>query len=184
MPYVKRLFEQDIYEKIHGLTFVDLGCGDFQVGLKLLPLCSHFTGVDIVKPLIDNLSKEFFQLGNVNFIHMDLINEELPDADVCFLRQVLQHLSNEQILKILQKLNKYRYVFLTEHYPSDNDKILPNLDKTHGGGIRLTSNSGVYITMPPFNIPDNKIDLILEVEGSNLGSKFDSGVIRTFLYTP
>jgi hypothetical protein len=108
----------------------------------------------------------------------------LPDGDACFLRQVLQHLSNREICAILPKLNKYRWVYITEHYPTDNDGIKPNKDKVHVGDIRLLENSGVYLSKPPFNLPGQTLLKVLEIPSDGLGEGNDPGVIRTFRYKP
>ncbi len=170
-------------EGFYSLCFVDLGCGDFRIGKQLLPLCTKYIGADIVKSLIDyninNYSNE-----NISFVHLDIVDAELPLGDVCFIRQVFQHLSNRQILSILKKIENYKWVFITEHYPTNNESIVPNLEKVHGADIRAYKNSGVYLTQAPFNIPIQKIEMVLEVPGDGLGNGFDQGVIRTFLYKP
>ncbi len=181
--YISMVSEKAYSEGFTGLTFVDLGCGDFHIGRQLLPLCSDYIGVDIVKPLICR-NQERYGNKTVCFIHCNIVDEELPEGDVCFVRQVLQHLSNQQILIILQKLRKYRWVFITEHYPKDNDAIKPNIDKVHGGDIRLEENSGVYLSEPPFELPKQALSMVLEVPGSGMEKGDDQGVIRTFLYKP
>ena len=178
--YVSKIYEEASREGFIGLTFVDLGCGDFRVGKQLLPLCSTYIGVDVVKPLIQN-NKAKYGNSTTHFIYLDIINEKLPDGEVCFIRQVLQHLSNQQIILILQKLKKYQWVFITEHYPMDNNAIKPNMDKVHGADIRLHSNSGVYLTKIPFELPAQSLKEVLEVPGAD-GQ--NPGVIRTFLYKP
>ena len=170
-------------EGLLGLTFVDLGCGDFRVSRQLLPLCSDYIGVDIVKPLICR-NKEKYGNATTRFMHLDIVDDELPNGDVCFVRHVLQHLSNQQIVTILQKLKKYRWTFITEHYPTDNNEIKPNIDKVHGGYIRVYENSGVYLSEPPFALPMQTLINVLEIPGVGLGEKKDPGVIRTFLYKP
>jgi len=181
-PYIEMVTALADSEGFRGRAFVDLGCGDFRVGRRLLPLCSRYTGVDVVKPLMEAHQREH---GNATtaFVHMDMVRDPLPDGDVCFLRQVLQHLSNGEIATILQKLAKYRWVFITEHYPADNDAIEPNKDKVHGGDVRVFDNSGVYLSEPPFSLPAEHLRLVLEVPGVGIGGG-DEGVIRTFLYTP
>jgi len=129
-------------------------------------------------------NKARFETDRIKFACLNIIDDALPDGDVCFLRQVLQHLSNNQIQKILSKLQQYQWVFLTEHYPSDNDKIKPNIDKVHGTDIRLCNNSGVYFTEPPFSLPSSKLSLVLQVDGHGFGKDIDPGVIRTYLYKP
>lgn len=170
-------------EKFVGLSFVDLGCGDFRIGKQLLPLCSMYVGVDVVKPLIQT-NEKIYGNANTHFKHLDIVQDELPNGDICFIRQVLQHLSNQQIIAVLQKIKKYKWVFITEHYPKDNDTIKPNLDKPHGADIRVYVNSGVYLSEPPFNLETQKLEQVLEVPGAGLGKGYDQGVIRTFLYRP
>ena len=117
-------------------------------------------------------------------MHLDIVAEALPDGDVCFVRHVLQHLSNEQILAILPKLRKYRWVFITEHYPTDGAAIEPNRDKVHGGYVRTVENSGVYLSAPPFALPAHSLTTVMEIPGADPGDGSDTGVIRTFLYKP
>ena len=181
--YISMISEQASSEGFSGLAFVDLGCGDFRVGQRLLPLCSNYLGVDVVMPLIHR-NQEKYGNATTRFLHLDIVGDELPGGDVCFVRQVLQHLSNEQIIKVLLKLIKYEYVFITEHYPTDNDAIRRNMDKPHGGDVRVCDNSGVYLAEPPFELPVQALKQVLEVPGVGLGKGMDPGVIRTFLYKP
>jgi hypothetical protein len=181
--YVSVISKKASTEGFHRSTFVDLGCGDFRVGEKLLSLCSEYIGVDVVRKLILR-NQEKFGNATTSFVHLDIINDKLPNGDVCFVRQVFQHLSNSQISSVLGKLNTYKWVFITEHYPTDNDAITPNIDKIHGADIRLDSNSGVYLSLPPFELPERSIEEILEVPGAGMGQECDQGVIRTFLYKP
>ncbi|MGB5713698.1 MAG: methyltransferase domain-containing protein, partial [Waterburya sp.] len=163
-------------------TFVDLGCGDFRVGKQLLPQCSNYIGVDLVKPLISR-NQEKYGNETTRFMNLNIVDDTLPEGDVCFIRQVLQHLSNQQIATVLPKLKMYKWVFITEHYPTDNDGITPNKDKVHGCDVRVCYNSGVYFSEPPFELPRQTFSKVLEVPGS-VGERSDRGVIRTFLYKP
>ncbi len=166
-----------------GKHFVDLGCGDFRVGRKLTGLSARYIGIDVVRSLVER-NQLAFGSDSVRFQHLDIVTDALPDGEVCFLRQVLQHLSNAQIEQVLRKLSKYRFVLITEHYPSDNPQIVANRDKAHGGDIRLYENSGVYLTEPPFKLPASSVRQVLEVRGVGADASADHGVIRTFLYTP
>jgi hypothetical protein len=165
-----------------GREFVDLGCGDFRVGCRLLPLCSTYTGVDVVRPLVRR-NQETYGNATVRFMHLDITADDPPDGDVCFVRQVLQHLSTQQIGAVLHKLGKYRWVFITEHYPADGDSIRPNLDKVHGADVRMYEGSGVYLADPPFNVPQRQLRTVLEVP-AGAGGGAERGVLRTFLYRP
>ena len=162
---------------------LDLGCGDFTVGRHLLAQCSEYVGVDVVPDLIDHL-RATVQHDHVRFLCLDITSQDLPEGDVCLLRQVLQHLSNAQILKIIPKLYKYQRVYVTEHYPADTKEIVPNRDKIHGADIRLYDNSGVYLDLPPFNLPSSMLELILEVRAGDFGDLYEGGWIRTYMLKP
>lgn len=118
------------------MTAVDLGCGDFSIGRQIAPHCGRYIGVDIVRPLIDH-NRSTFGCDRITFRHADIIEGELPGGDICFVRQVFQHLSNAQILTILPKLAIYRWCFITEHHPSAGLLSCVNIDKPPGADIRL-----------------------------------------------
>lgn len=162
----------------NGVTkVIDLGCGDFRVGSKLQMLNIKYVGVDIVQDLVKHNQKVF---GNayVSFICMDITEDNLPDADLCLIREVLQHLSNKEITKVLKNVSKYKYVIVTEHQLLSRIHVVPNKDKPHGPDIRLFENSGVYLECPPFNITIAKV--LLDVEKKQYAiSKGER--LRTFL---
>jgi SAM-dependent methyltransferase len=182
-PYIATITKLAASESFLGLRFVDLGCGDFFVGRQLLPLCASYTGVDVVKPLVAR-NQETFGNATTRFVHLNIAEDELPPGDVCFVRQVFQHMSNAAISAVLPKLKKYKLVFITEHYPEENEATKPNLDKAHGADVRVSKNSGIYLSRRPFNLPADKLSQVLEVPGNETVKGIAPGVIRTFLYKP
>jgi SAM-dependent methyltransferase len=137
---------------------VDLGCGDFGVGSRLINPGIHYTGVDVVPDLID-YNQKYFGSPSVEFRRLNIIEDDLPPGDLCLMRQVLQHLSNAQIKKALKSLSRYRYVIATEHVYQGDD-LRRNLDKPQGPGTRIPKRSGVFLESPPFDCPAR---LMLEV---------------------
>lgn len=152
---------------------VDLGCGDFFIGSQLRPYCGQYIACDIVSELIEYNKIKYKEL-DVDFKNLDLITEALPSGDIVFIRQVLQHLSNEQIQKLISKLSSYRYLILTEHLPKLKN-FVPNLDKKPGSGIRLGYHSGIVLTLPPFHLKVVNEKVLCEAEEVD-------GVIKTLLY--
>jgi SAM-dependent methyltransferase len=134
---------------------VDLGCGDFNVGSQLRKFCRNYIACDIVPGLIDyNRSK--FESLSVDFRVINIVADELPPGDVVFVRQVFQHLSNQQIGHILQKIVKnYKYLILTEHLPGEAS-FVPNVDKLPGPDIRTGVGSGIVITSSPFDFKSRR----------------------------
>jgi SAM-dependent methyltransferase len=154
---------------------IDLGCGDFVVGSNIRPFCKEYIACDIVDDLIERNKQKYKNL-NVEFRCLNMVDEALPDGDIVFLRQVLQHLNNEQIKKILPKLQKYKFLVLTEHLPKVK-KFSPNVDIPAGPHIRLGANSGIVLTDPPFNLKFINSEEILRVDDG-----YNSGFIQTIVY--
>ncbi len=131
-------------------SVVDLGCGDFNVGSRLRDACGPYIACDVVDALIERNERKFASL-QVEFRKLDLVSDELPPGDVALLRQVLQHLSNAQIARIVPKLYRYRWLILTEHLP-EGLQFRPNRDKPMGPGVRVRYGSGIVLTKPPFGL--------------------------------
>jgi SAM-dependent methyltransferase len=155
-PYI-RLVRQFIDE--HRISrLVDLGCGDFSVGSRLIQDGLHYTGVDIVPDLV-RYNHENFSSPSVEFRCQNILQGELPRGELCLVRQVLQHLSNEQILRALRSLRRYRHVLITEHVYA-GPGLRQNRDKPQGPGTRIPKRSGVFLESPPFDCP---AQVLLEV---------------------
>jgi hypothetical protein len=151
-------------------VLVDLGCGDFRIGHTLHGrVGGQYIGVDVVPELIEHLESTYAG-PSVEFRCLDITSDALPAGDICLIRQVFQHLSNEEIAAVLDKLAGYKRVFVTEHYPADEGPVIPNLDKVHGPETRLPLNSAVYLDRRPFR---RVVRELLAVPAGH-------GVIRTF----
>lgn len=153
----------------------DLGCGDFNIGKELGSYSTKYIAVDIVPELIEHNKREF-KADNLEFHALDIAKEELPWGDCAILRQVLQHLSNEEIKSVLEKLYDFKYVILTEHLPEGDFE--PNKDIISGQGIRLKKQSGVNLTTSPFNFKAKEQKHLLSVPSPGF-----KGVLVTTLYT-
>ena len=156
------------------ITVCDLGCGDFNVGKELLKYVRKYIAIDIVPDLIEYNQKRFID-KQLEFRCLDISKDPVPPADCVFVRQVLQHLSNTEVVEILEKLIKYKYVILTEHIPEGD--FIPNIDIISGQGTRLKKRSGIDLLAPPFNFKIREKRKLVTVN-SNDGN----GVIVTVLY--
>ncbi len=174
-PYINMMI--NFLKSVGKKTIVDLGCGDFGVGENFIDYCSEYIAIDIVPELINKLQSRYME-KHIKFLCLDIVEDNLPDGDICLIRQVFQHLSNIEIIKVLSKLKKYETIFITEHQP--DICAIPNKDMVHGNGIRLFDNSGVYLNEPPFNVQN--LELVLEVPGvvKIMDMKYTIGAIRTY----
>ena len=170
VPYVKQVQRLIADHQIRSI--VDLGCGDFRVGRLICAQCNlPYVGVDVVPDLIA-LNRSRFGGPQMEFRCANLIDDELPDGELCMIRQVLQHLTNAEILRVLAKCAKYRVVLVTEELFTKRGSR-PNLDIMHGPDNRASDNSGVFLDLPPFSF---KTTSILEIPFPR-----DVTVLRTVL---
>ena len=158
----------------NSLTVCDFGCGDFNIGKQLINYTKKYIGIDIVENLIER-NRTLFKAENLEFHCLNIVEDELPKADCVILRQVLQHLSNIEIQKIIKKLSHYKYLILTEHLPVGN--FTPNIDIISGQGIRIKKNSGVNLLEAPFNLKIVEAQKLSQITLDN-----NKGIIKTTLY--
>lgn len=172
-PYIKSII--DFLDGFKSpITLCDLGCGDFNIGKQIVNKVGLYHAIDIVPELIAR-NKQLFKFDNLKFQTLDISKDQLPQADCVIIRQVFQHLSNNEILDTITKLNTYNYVIITEHIPEGDFR--PNIDIISGSGIRLTKKSGVDITKPPFNLKFKRKRVLLSLKSKNFG-----GIIITTLF--
>ncbi|NJB69960.1 SAM-dependent methyltransferase [Saonia flava] len=147
------------------LSVCDLGCGDFNVGKELVKFTKNYVAVDIVPALIVH-NKEKFAAENLEFQCLDIAVDDMPYGDCAILRQVLQHLSNGEVQKIVRKLAAFNYVIITEHLPVGD--FIPNKDIISGQGTRLKKQSGLNLLVPLFNlkVKEEKQLLAVPVNGN------------------
>ncbi len=156
-PYVDRIRQWLADEGTRSV--VDVGCGDFRVGAQLVSPALDYTGVDIVGALVRR-NQERFGAENIRFVQLDVAEQRPPQADVALVRQVLQHLSNVEIARVLENCAHYPHLVVTEHVFTGADAKY-NVDKPHGPFNRATSKSGVFLDQPPFSLP---CEVLLEVD--------------------
>ena len=153
---------------------VEIGCGDFGVGSQLTDLAGLYTACDVVPELIDR-NQRLFVRDNLKFVTIDAVTDPLPPGDLVIVRQVFQHLRNDQIQRIVKKLAQYQTWIISEHIPSAKE-FVPNVDILSGADNRLAVQSGVVLTERPFSIRPRSAKVLNE-------AKADTGIIQAIVYT-
>jgi 2-polyprenyl-3-methyl-5-hydroxy-6-metoxy-1,4-benzoquinol methylase len=133
-------------------TILDVPCGDlnWMKGVDLLGI--RYTGADIVSDLVENLNTQYSGSGK-HFVVLDVVRQELPQAfDAIFCRDLLVHLSTDEIIEVLRKFkasgSKY---LLTTHFTEPRKyKSLPLFSR--GVGWRP-----INFTLKPFSFPKPQI---------------------------
>ena len=144
-----RAYLQSFMKEHQIKSVVDAGCGDWEFSQKIDWKGIDYKGYDIVAKLID-ANKKRFGRPNVQFFVGNMIEDELPAADLLVSKHVLQHLPNSDVKVFLDKqLKKYKHVLLTN-----------GVNKVYLSATNTDIKPGEYreldITRPPFDVPAAK----------------------------
>ena len=149
-----REYEQLIvdYVTANGIqSIVDVGCGDFQVSQRILdrlPDSVTYRGLD-VSHVVAQRNNRLFASDRISFAQSDAAKDELPPADLVLVREVLQHLSNRDILAILPKLRRYPHALVTNTRRKGAQPR--NGDQASGASSRVATCGGLWLKLPPFD---------------------------------
>jgi hypothetical protein len=108
-------------------SVVDYGCGDWQFSRLIDWGGVSYLGLDIVDSLIEHHIK-MYRRDNITFEVLSETPEQLPDAELIILKDVLQHWSNQSISSFIPKISKYKFALITncvnQNEPTDNRDIV------------------------------------------------------------
>jgi hypothetical protein len=124
-------------------TMIDAPCGDMKWMQTVELPVTHYLGVDVIRGLIEDNTRRYGD-DQRTFLHLDLVHEPLPPADLIFNRDMLIHLSYADITQFIAQLKRSgaRYL-LTTHFPDQ-----PENHDIKTGGFRVLN-----LERAPFHFP-------------------------------
>ncbi len=148
---VYRAVLQQFLADNHIKSVVDAGCGDWEFSHLINWTGISYKGIDIV-PAVIAQDKERYKAANLEFKVGNIVEDDLPAADLLISKHVLQHLPNADVQKFLNKqLKKYKYVLLT------NGVDPTTMSATNGTDIEPGEYRQLDVTRPPFNVAGTKL---------------------------
>lgn len=131
--------------KNHKISSInDIACGFFENYAKKINLNNVlYNGFDIVGETIKENKRSF---PDMNFFEFDIVNENLPYADLTIARDIFFHLNNECLSMTLENIKKSKSKFLiaTHHRQIEENQDLGNIV-----GYRT-----INLEKEPFNLGD------------------------------
>ena len=102
-----------LLDRLEADTLLDLGCGDY-TWMQDVEITQRYVGADIVPSVIAR-NKELYGSPTRTFVVADAVRDRLPDADVVLCREVLFHLSFDDIRSLLTNVlaSRRRYLIAT-----------------------------------------------------------------------
>lgn len=131
----------ELFKQFDIKSILDLPCGDYN-WMRIVDLTTiDYTGADLVPEIVkDNRIK----YPEVNFIELDIIDGEIPYADLVLIRDCLVHFPNQLVFKSLYNicLSDCKYV-LTTTFPEHLNTI----------DIEMGKWRPLNLEAEPFNLP-------------------------------
>lgn len=111
----------------------------------------NYIGCDVVKEMIEKNSR-LYARDNIKFMVKSLIDDDLPNADLIIVRDLLVHLDTSDILKCLEniKRNNFEYIAITNY---------PTLKSQHKDKILGDKWRPINLSMEPFSLIDPEYNL-------------------------
>jgi SAM-dependent methyltransferase len=111
--FLYRTFLAQFMKETAVKTVVDAGCGDWEFSRAIDWAGIDYKGFDIVESVVEADKKKYAR-PNVQFFVANMIDDELPPADLLIVKNVLQHLPTADVEKFLKQLPKYKHVLLID----------------------------------------------------------------------
>lgn len=125
-------------------SVLDIGCGDWAYCRYIDWDGIEYVGIDVVKMVIDR-NQKLYSNDSIQFIHGDVLTIDLPQADLVICKDVFQHLSNKDILTLLDKMKQFQHCLVTNFV----DPITFSAENTE---IETGAFHNIDLSNPPFNI--------------------------------
>ncbi len=142
-------FLEDFMAKNQIQSVVDIGCGDWAFSRYIDWSGIQYIGIDIVEFVVER-NQKLFARPSVTFIHANALEIELPKADLLVCKDVFQHLSNAEILKLLEKFKGYNHCLITNFV----DPVTLSSSNTD---IFCGEIHYIDLSKPPFNVKGQKV---------------------------
>lgn len=159
LKYTERL-RADLPQLLQNLnihSILDAPCGDFHWFNEVsLPNGCSYIGADIVTSLILELEKKY-KTENRTFKELDVIEDRLPEVELWFCRDLIFHLPNKDIIKIIENFlnSNIKYLLITSH----GAKNIKNTEMFTGGFRPIN------LLNKPFSLPEPVSKIQDYVEG-------------------
>lgn len=120
-PY--RNFVKEVIQLNKVRKVIDIGHGDWKIWTDYQFEGVNYCGIDVSQSISNELRKKT-KKENLHFLLINAVTDELPEAELCISKDVLQHLPINDIKTILMKMNSFERVIICNDYYKFNPRDL------------------------------------------------------------
>ncbi|MEX2452009.1 MAG: class I SAM-dependent methyltransferase [Rhodospirillales bacterium] len=105
---------------------LDIPCDDFFWAKEIDWNGLEYTGADVVEALVAHNAEKYGR-GNIRFKALDILEDDLPEADLILCRDLFIHFPNDHVLKALGciKRSGAKYLLTTHYTGVDTNRDIP-----------------------------------------------------------
>jgi 2-polyprenyl-3-methyl-5-hydroxy-6-metoxy-1,4-benzoquinol methylase len=148
-PYMN--FLQTFMQEHDIKSVVDVGCGDWEFSKHMDWTGITYIGIDVV-PTVVKKNNALYKNKKCSFICKDVTKKSLPKGDLLICKDVLQHLTTQDIKAVCRQFQKFKYCLITNDIDNTSSVVKLNDDLPVLGGLRELD-----LTLEPFNITAEKV---------------------------
>jgi SAM-dependent methyltransferase len=143
----------ELLKSLDTRVLLDVGCGDF-TWMKEVPFLLKYVGIDIAPGVIE-ANNALYHSEQRSFQVLDATLDPLPQADTILCREVLFHLSFQDIKRLVKNIRKCGSSFLI----ATNDNDLKYNADILSGDFRMLNlcRSPFFFPSPAQSIPDDGV---------------------------
>jgi len=104
-------YVQNFIAENHIASVLDIGHGDWEMWKEYAFQDVKYLGIDVAQGLSE-LIQERFGSDSRQFKQLDVTQADLPSGDLLLIKDVLQHLPNGEVVKVLHQIKKFKFAIV------------------------------------------------------------------------
>jgi len=146
-------------------SILDMPCGDFAWMKDFMKLNNNilYTGYDVVEEIIE-INNSIYSKTNIKFFTKDIVEiEDYGNFDLVFIRDFFIHISNKEIIKVINSLKNSKIKFFA--FSSHNNTFSSSEKHDLNSEVALGQHRKLNMCIKPFYMKDYYFSISEGIDG-------------------
>jgi hypothetical protein len=146
-------------------SILDMPCGDFAWMKDFMKLNNNilYTGYDVVEDIIE-INNSIYSQTNIKFFTKDIVEiEDYGNFDLVFIRDFFIHISNKEIIKVINSLKNSKIKFFA--FSSHNNTFSSSEKHDLNSDVALGQHRKLNMCIEPFYMKDYYFSISEGIDG-------------------